>query len=434
LANSVRHLVWVGAALYVAAACGGKSVSIEEAPDPGSGGDGASGGSSSGGVGTGGRNVTGGAGGAGGAVGGAGGVGAVGGVNVTGGVGATGGFGGKGFAGKGGLGGSAGFGGKGFAGKGGVGGSAGFGGSAGTEIGGFGGAIDDPCTPNPCLNDGVCVSDDESYACDCAPGYAGIVCQVYVGHCTDNPCQNGGVCTDVPDGFTCACPPPYQGPTCEDLPSDCDAEPCKNGGSCSDLPGGGFACSCPVGLEQPTCETGSITVSATARGWWDSSGRHDAINDNTLTGFCACGTEQTNSYFTFLLPNFSGNVASVGLRLEIESYASTDAAEAYAVYDVSTNAMTLEASASGSPGVPVYNDLMTGALYSTFLVSSQSVGTIMSLDLLDIAAEDVDGKRGSYFSVGVHLATFANRPNTPEYVRFSGLDEPRVHELVLNLE
>jgi hypothetical protein len=111
-----------------------------------------------------------------------------------------------------------------------------------------------------------------------------------------------------------------------------------------------------------------------------------------------------------------------------------DAAEAYTVHDVSTNAMTLEASGSGPAGVPVYNDLMSGALYSTFVVSSQSVGTILSLDLLDVAVEDVDDARGRHFSVGVHLATYANRPDTPEYVRFSGLNEPRVHELVLHLE
>jgi hypothetical protein len=425
----------------VAAACGGQSVSIEEAPDAGSGGDGASGGSSSGGVGTGGRNVTGGAGGIGaaGGVGGAvGGIGAVGGVNVTGGVGATGGVGGKGVAG---LGGSAGKGFGGAAGKGfggtagrGFGGAAGFGGSAGTEVGGFGGAIDDPCSPNPCLNAGRCVYDDgDAYVCDCAPGYAGIICQAFVGYCFDEPCLNGGTCTDTVDGFVCDCPPPFQGLTCALAGDGCSAEPCKNGGSCSDAPGGGFVCRCPSGLGGATCETGTITLPATARGWWDSSGRHDSVNDNTLTGFCSCGTEQNNSYFTFLLPDFSGNLASVTLRLEVESYQSLDAGEAYTVYDVSTDAMTLEATGSGPTAVPIYDDLMSGGLYSTFVVSSQSVGTIMSLDLLGVAVEDVDAARGSYFSVGVHLATYANRPNTPEYVRFSEQSEPRVHELVLNL-
>jgi hypothetical protein len=215
--------------------------------------------------------------------------------------------------------------------------------------------------------------------------------------------------------------------------SGCASNPCKNGGACVDTPGGGYLCSCPDGLGGPTCETGTIVLSAVNRGWWDSTGTHDQTNNNTLTGFCSCGAQLTNSYFTFLLPAFSGSLRSVTLRLEIESYSSADPGEAYTVFDVLTDPMTLEASGSGQAGRDVYDDLMTGSFYGTFLVTNANVGETMNVTLLDAGVEDVDANRGNYLSVGVHLGTYGSRPNTPEYVRFSAEDEPRVHELVLTL-
>jgi hypothetical protein len=425
--RSLRDWAWAGAVIYVASACGGRSVTIEEAPDAGAGGDGASGGvGATGGVGTGGRNVTGGVGGGGGT----GGKGAAGGTGGKGGAGGGGGRGGKGGAsgsgGKGVAGGFSGFGGTGVA------GSSGVGGSAGNPNAGFGGFVGDPCVPNPCLNDGECVAQSEdSFSCECAPGYAGILCQAYVGLCAMSPCQNGGVCVDVPNDFECECPPPYFGRFCEQTGGACDDNPCKNGGTCTPV-NDGFQCTCPAGLEQPTCETGTLTLPAYDRGWWDETGRHDADNDNTLTGYCACGTQLTNSYFSFLVPYFSGNLRAATLRLEIESYQSVDSLEAYAIYDVSTDAVTLESSSMGPLGIPVHEDLMSGSHYGSFAVAPPTVGSVVEAGLQGNAVANVSANRGQTFSVGVHLITYADTGN-PEYVRFSGADEPRVHELVLEL-
>jgi hypothetical protein len=268
--------------------------------------------------------------------------------------------------------------------------------------------------------------------CECAPGYAGTVCDIYVGFCNPNPCANGGTCVDEMDDFSCRCPDGFSGKTCEIETKVCEPNPCKNGGECSPETGGEFSCDCPAGLEPPTCETGTIRILAENRGWWEVTGRHDSDNNNTLTGNCACGTTQTNSYFSFPIPSFDGNVTALSVRLEHESYVSNDPSEAFTVYDVSTDAMTLEASGSGMAGTVVHNDLQTGSLYATFILSDATVGTVPELRLADQAISDLVAKKGSTFSIGVHLATLSTR-NNAEYARFSSSMEARIHELVLEL-
>jgi len=438
--TNTRGFLWFLGAVGVAAACGGKSVSIEDAPGAGSGGDGGGGkGGAPGSGGAGGTTggfggvggVTGGFGGVGGVTGGFGGVG-VGGVGVggiggsvggaggsVGGVGADGGFGGKGKGGAPGKGGAGGV--SGFGGKGGVGGS----------IGGAGGEPGDPCDPSPCVNGDCFIIDSETFFCDCPPGWSGTLCQNYVGFCNPNPCLNGGTCADLPGAFVCDCPAGFTGDRCEVPTGYCEPNPCKNGGACTPQVGG-FLCSCPEGLEQPTCETGVIVVPAEDRGWWEETGRHDSVNDNTLTGNCACGTTFTNGYFTFPVPDFDGTVSSLAVRLEHEDYVSQDLSEAFTVYDVLTDPVTLEASGTGMSGMLVFSDLQAGALYSTFIVSETTVGSVVEFPLSSQATTDFLGRAGSSFSIGVHLATFSGRA-APEYARFSSGPEPRVHELVITL-
>lgn len=147
---------------------------------------------------------------------------------------------------------------------------------------------------SPCLNDGSCIEEAESYTCDCSDAYFGVGCQ-YFNACVANPCENKGECLvnlTVGQQFTCVCPPGTQGQFCEEiiLPCDsspclneavcmnedagficectpgftgllcevdideCESSPCMNGGTCSDAING-FVCGCPVDFSGPTCET-----------------------------------------------------------------------------------------------------------------------------------------------------------------------------------
>lgn len=63
---------------------------------------------------------------------------------------------------------------------------------------------DDPCTPNPCQNQGACAPDGAGYACECAPGFEGKSCATDTNECEPNPCPSGGTCTDAVNGFSCS--------------------------------------------------------------------------------------------------------------------------------------------------------------------------------------------------------------------------------------
>ncbi len=74
------------------------------------------------------------------------------------------------------------------------------------------------CASNPCLNGGVCTSqndEDQTYTCSCPAGCSGQNCQSCSG-CSTMTCQNGGYCLTGSSGSPyCVCPNGYQGTQCE---------------------------------------------------------------------------------------------------------------------------------------------------------------------------------------------------------------------------
>ncbi len=67
------------------------------------------------------------------------------------------------------------------------------------------GVTPDPCLAAPCVNGGTCTAEGESFACACAPGFSGDICQTNIDDCADAPCENGGTCSDGIAAFTCFC-------------------------------------------------------------------------------------------------------------------------------------------------------------------------------------------------------------------------------------
>ncbi|XP_060809746.1 basement membrane-specific heparan sulfate proteoglycan core protein isoform X4 [Amyelois transitella] len=74
----------------------------------------------------------------------------------------------------------------------------------------------DTCTPNWCLNEGVCqeARNERGYICLCAQGFAGMNCNRTGEACRPGIC-GPGKCTDTDDGYTCSCPVTYTGKNCD---------------------------------------------------------------------------------------------------------------------------------------------------------------------------------------------------------------------------
>ncbi|KAM9305735.1 protein HEG homolog 1 [Gastrophryne carolinensis] len=66
----------------------------------------------------------------------------------------------------------------------------------------------DLCSPNPCLNGGVCMprSRHKGYRCECPPAWQGRHCDADVNECHSSPCPAQAACTNLPGSFTCRCP------------------------------------------------------------------------------------------------------------------------------------------------------------------------------------------------------------------------------------
>ncbi|XP_072095901.1 hyaluronan-binding protein 2-like isoform X3 [Mobula birostris] len=92
---------------------------------------------------------------------------------------------------------------------------------------------EDPCSVNPCENEGTCETIGSNFVCHCHPLYTGKTCQIVQNPCRKNTCKNGEcVLIDTPPYHKCKCDYPFKPPNCKKRVSTCSRNPCKNGGVC----------------------------------------------------------------------------------------------------------------------------------------------------------------------------------------------------------
>ncbi|XP_034938584.1 cubilin [Chelonus insularis] len=78
-----------------------------------------------------------------------------------------------------------------------------------------------PCTSNPCVH-GTCVPHGQHFICRCEAEYTGTTCNTHVNPCSPNPCKNNGICTA--SGLKtaiCECTAAYTGRLCETPKETC---------------------------------------------------------------------------------------------------------------------------------------------------------------------------------------------------------------------
>ncbi|XP_065915266.1 uncharacterized protein [Dysidea avara] len=115
-------------------------------------------------------------------------------------------------------------------------------------------AFSTACDPNPCENQGECMSQNLNYTCICRQDFTGMNCEQRINDCVPiNPCQNNGICTDGFASYFCTCPEGITGDSCEFNP--CDPDPCGNNGDCNVLSAGNYSCDCTRGYTGNNCTT-----------------------------------------------------------------------------------------------------------------------------------------------------------------------------------
>lgn len=86
------------------------------------------------------------------------------------------------------------------------------------------------CEPNPCLNEGRCVSSGTRGRCRCPGQWTGLMCGLSV--CELAPCVFGECLVLASGGYRCKCRQGYKGPVCDQRQKPCDDNPCESRGDC----------------------------------------------------------------------------------------------------------------------------------------------------------------------------------------------------------
>ncbi|XP_026108690.1 hyaluronan-binding protein 2-like isoform X2 [Carassius auratus] len=109
------------------------------------------------------------------------------------------------------------------------------------------------CSPNPCLNGGVCDEKKNHFKCKCPKQFVGRRCERGKRVCKRGTC-GAGLCllTSSPPYYKCKCIPPFAPPNCKTL-SPCAPNPCQNNGKCVDEDDD-FECICPDGFSGQYCQ------------------------------------------------------------------------------------------------------------------------------------------------------------------------------------
>ncbi|XP_072532872.1 hyaluronan-binding protein 2-like [Salminus brasiliensis] len=111
------------------------------------------------------------------------------------------------------------------------------------------------CTPNPCLNSGVCEERRGRFKCKCPKSFHGRRCEKGRVICRKDTCGRGQcVLTSTAPFYECKCKAPFKPPNCKII-APCDPNPCLNGGTCV-KDGQDFDCDCKEGFSGRFCHVG----------------------------------------------------------------------------------------------------------------------------------------------------------------------------------
>ena len=287
-------------------------------------------------------------------------------------------------------------------------------------------SVRDNLDGSPCDNGDLCAVQSVCMMGQCVTS-ASRDCSLLSTPCNAGSCDpSNGQCTVLP----------LTGTACSDG-NACTTEQCV-AGKCLTAPvntcQSGDGC-CPTGCSAGTdndCQPVLVTLNAITRGWYFSEGTH-IQNLNTFTGLNAAYSppRQSNTFFSFDLSAVKGTIVSAELVLEQEHYYSTDPSETASTWDVSASPAILMSTANS---LAIFQDLQSGVQYGSFIGTAQDTGTKHTTTLNANAIADLNGARGSSFSVGVHIDSVPPGSQISQGIRFSLGPEARTHQLILTVQ
>jgi len=131
------------------------------------------------------------------------------------------------------------------------------------------------------------------------------------------------------------------------------------------------------------------------QGWWSNTWANIDDNDDYTTGIFFDSDHR--SFFTFDLSSLSLPVISATLELTRFNYVSYEDSETLGLFDISTDAVTLNNNVGTSESI--YDDLGSGISYGEFEILREGTD-VLSFELNAAAIGDINAAKGGWFSIG----------------------------------
>ncbi|MBN1795779.1 MAG: hypothetical protein JW804_03830 [Sedimentisphaerales bacterium] len=142
------------------------------------------------------------------------------------------------------------------------------------------------------------------------------------------------------------------------------------------------------------------------QGWWSDTMSNEFITENYAIGVNPTGNYSRN-FFTFDLSSLSDAVLSATLQLTRFKYLSTADSETLGIFDVTTDAATLND--KNGINAAIYNDLGSGTSYGQFeVLSTGSEDDVLSFSLNSAAIANINSAAGGWFSIGGAILSFGS--------------------------
>ena len=144
-----------------------------------------------------------------------------------------------------------------------------------------------------------------------------------------------------------------------------------------------------------TTSSGDFFVPISDSGWWTNSFGHDASNKNYIAGHFDGGKGEYNNYFTFDLSGISGTITTASLNLY--TYQVVGSSVDYQLFDVTSPLSEVHATGTNAA---VYDDLMTGVSYGSFIYNSSDNNLFRSILLNTDGISALNSAIGGEFGIG----------------------------------